>query len=119
MGFDWPDALHVLDKLDEEVAELRAELPGANPDRLEDELGDMLFVLANLARKLSLDPEAALARANAKFARRFAGVERLLAAQGTTPGEAGLARMEEAWRVVKNHEVGGAGPAPPNPPSLP
>jgi ATP diphosphatase len=70
VGFDWPNAGTVLDKLDEEVAELRAELAEADPDRLEDELGDMLFVLANLARKLHLDPEAALRRANAKFTRR-------------------------------------------------
>jgi ATP diphosphatase len=101
VGFDWPDAEHVLDKLDEEVAELRAELAGADPERLEDELGDMLFVLANLARKLKLDPEAALRRANAKFARRFMAVERRLAAEGITPAEAGLARMEAAWQAVK------------------
>ena len=101
VGFDWPDAERVLDKLDEEVAELRAELADADPDRLEDELGDMLFVLANLARKLKLDPEAALRRANAKFARRFAAVERRLAAEGTTPAEAGLARMETVWQDVK------------------
>ena len=117
VGFDWPDAPTVLDKLDEEAAELRAELPGADPDRLEDELGDMLFVLANLARKLGLDPEAALARATAKFTRRFTAVEHLLAAQGTTPAEAGLRRMEEAWSYIKTQEVGGAVPAPPNPPS--
>jgi ATP diphosphatase len=101
VGFDWPDAETVLAKLDEEVGELRAELPGADPDRLEDELGDMLFVLANLARKLKLDPEACLARANAKFAARFEAVERLLAEQGTTPMEAGLQRMEAAWQKVK------------------
>jgi nucleoside triphosphate diphosphatase len=101
VGFDWPDAERVLDKLDEEVAELRAELGEADPDRLEDELGDMLFVLANLARKLKLDPEAALRRANAKFVRRFIAVEQRLAAEGTTPAEAGLVRMEAAWQDVK------------------
>jgi ATP diphosphatase len=104
VGFDWPDADTVLHKLDEEVAELRAELPQADPDRLEDELGDMLFVLANLARKLKLDPEAALRRANAKFTRRFNAVERLLAAEGATPAEAGLARMEAGWNAVKQRE---------------
>jgi ATP diphosphatase len=104
VGFDWPDTGAVLDKLDEEVAELRAELDGADPDRLEDEVGDMLFVLANLARKLRLDPEAALRRANAKFTRRFMAVERLLAEEGTIPAEAGLARMEAAWQVVKRAE---------------
>ncbi len=103
VGFDWPDARTVLEKLDEEVLELRAELDEADPDRLEDELGDMFFVLANLARKLKLDPEACLARANAKFSARFQAVEALLARQGLTPSDAGLARMEEAWQEVKKH----------------
>jgi ATP diphosphatase len=101
VGFDWPDAETVLAKLDEEVLELRAELAGADADRLEDELGDMLFVLANLARKLKLEPEACLARANAKFTARFEAVERLLASEGLTPADAGLARMEAAWTLVK------------------
>jgi ATP diphosphatase len=101
VGFDWPDVESVLAKLDEEVGELRAELGGADPDRLEDELGDMFFVLANLARKLKLDPEACLARANAKFAARFNAVERLLAAEGLAPADADLARMEAAWQAVK------------------
>jgi len=105
VGFDWPDPGAVLDKLEEEIAELRAELGGADADRLADELGDMFFVMANLARKLKLDPEAVLRRANAKFTRRFAGVERILAAEGTTPAEAGLARMEAAWQSVKRGEI--------------
>jgi ATP diphosphatase len=106
VGFDWPDAAAVLDKLDEEAAELRAELAGADHDRLEDELGDMLFVLANLGRKLGVDPEAALRRANAKFSARFAGVERILAAQGVSPAETSLAAMEAAWAAVKRDERG-------------
>jgi ATP diphosphatase len=101
VGFDWPDADAVLAKLTEETAELRAELAQADADRLEDELGDMLFVLANLARKLKLDPEAALRRANAKFTARFTGVEQRLAAAGTTPAEAGVDRMEAEWQAVK------------------
>jgi ATP diphosphatase len=101
VGFDWPDAEAVLAKLSEETAELRAELAEADADRLEDELGDMLFVLANLARKLKLDPEAALRRANAKFTRRFVAVEARLAAVGMTPVEAGLGRMESEWQQVK------------------
>ena len=104
VGFDWPDPDAVLNKLAEETAELRAELPDADAGRLEDELGDMFFVLANLARKLKLDPERCLARANAKFTRRFAGVEALLAVRGLTPGEAGLDTMEAAWREVKAAE---------------
>ena len=101
VGFDWPDANAVFAKLDEEVAELRAELPGGDADRIEDELGDLLFVVANLARKLDVDPEAALRRATLKFERRFAGVEAVLAAEGVGPKEAGLDRMEAAWGVVK------------------
>ena len=105
VGFDWADAGGVLDKLEEEAAELRAELPARDPARLADEVGDLLFVLANLARKLELDPETCLRAANAKFARRFAGVEALLAVEGKTPGDAGLAEMEEAWQSVKRQEA--------------
>ena len=107
VGFDWPDAVSVLDKLEEEAAELRAELPAADPARLADEVGDLLFVLANLARKLDLDPEACLRSANAKFERRFGGVERALAAEGLAPGDAGLEAMEAAWQVVKAAEKAG------------
>ncbi|EGO94776.1 NTP pyrophosphohydrolase, partial [Acidiphilium sp. PM] len=96
-----PDADSVLDKLDEETAELRAELAGADPARIEDELGDMFFVMVNLARKLGCDGEQALARANAKFERRFRAVEARLAAAGTTPEAAGLAEMEALWQAVK------------------
>ena len=106
VGFDWPDAGAVLDKLAEETAELRAELDAADPVRLADEVGDMLFVLANLARKLGLNPETCLHDANAKFTRRFEGVETVLAAEGRTPSEAGLAAMEAAWQDVKRRERG-------------
>ncbi len=105
VGFDWPDAPAVLDKLAEETAELRAELAQADPARLADEMGDMLFVMANLARKLGLDAETCLRQANDKFARRFRGVERLLAADGRTPAEASLAEMEAAWQEVKKNEA--------------
>jgi ATP diphosphatase len=104
VGFDWPDAEAVLDKLAEETAELRAELPGADPVRLADELGDMLFVMANLARKLGVDPEASLHAATAKFTRRFEGVEAILASRGQTPADAGLEAMEAAWQEVKRGE---------------
>ncbi len=101
VGFDWPDAGAVLDKLAEETAELRAELPEADPARLADELGDMLFVMANLARKLDLDPEACLAQANAKFERRFGAVEDALAKRGQSPADAGLEAMEAEWKAAK------------------
>jgi len=104
VGFDWPDAAAVLDKLDEEVGELRAELAGADPARLRDEVGDMLFVLANLARKLDLDPERCLREANMKFARRFGFIEAALAGQGRTPGEASLEEMETLWQAAKQGE---------------
>ena len=102
VGFDWPDAEAVLAKLDEEVAELRAELTDADPARLTDELGDMLFVLANLARKLGLDPEACLRHANDKFTRRFTAIETRLAATGKTLSDATLDEMESHWQAVKN-----------------
>jgi ATP diphosphatase len=105
VGFDWPDAEAVLAKLEEEVAELRAELrngpDAADKAALQDEVGDLLFVLANLARKLDLDPEACLRGANAKFERRFRFIEQALAHEGLAPADAGLARMEELWAEAK------------------
>ena len=87
----------------------RPSSAAADPARLKDELGDMLFVLANLARKLDLDPEQCLAHANAKFTRRFEAVEALLAAEGQMPADAGLDAMEAAWRRVKANEAERAG----------
>lgn len=105
VGFDWPDTDSVLAKLAEEVTELRAEIPRADPARLTDELGDMLFVVVNLARKLEVDPEAALRDANAKFTRRFNAVEARLAEAGLAAADAGLARMEAEWQAVKAAEA--------------
>jgi ATP diphosphatase len=101
VNFEWPDAAAILDKLAEETAELRAELPDADPARLADEVGDMLFVMANLARKLGLNAETCLAAANAKFTRRFESVEAALAAEGLTPMEATLQTMERLWQDAK------------------
>jgi ATP diphosphatase len=100
-GFDWPDAAAVLEKLDEETAELRAELPSADPARLADEVGDLLFVLANLARKLNLDPEACLRGANRKFETRFTAMEQRIEAEGKSLSELSLAEMEAAWQAIK------------------
>jgi ATP diphosphatase len=108
VGFDWPDADAVLAKLDEEVAELRAELPAADPDRLADEVGDLLFVLANLARKLDLDPESCLRRANQKFVNRFNKMEQNFASEGKSLPETSLEEMEEGWQKVKYNERYGA-----------
>lgn len=104
VGFDWAETAPILDKIIEEVEELRAELPEAAPERLEDELGDLLFALTNLARNLELDPETALRRATAKFERRFRRVEALLRDAGISPAEAGLDEMERQWRRVKEEE---------------
>jgi ATP diphosphatase len=105
VGFDWPDAEQVLEKLDEEVQELRAELADADPARLTDEVGDMLFVLANLARKLKLDPEACLRHANEKFARRFNTMERDFESQAKSLTELTLQEMEAGWQRVKAAEI--------------
>lgn len=107
VGFDWPDASAVLEKLDEEVAELRAELPAADPDRLADEVGDLLFVLANLARKLGLDPEACLRQANRKFTNRFNKMEQNAAYTGRMLAEMSLEDMEAEWQKVKKTERSG------------
>ena len=105
VGFDWPDASAVLSKLDEEAAELRAELPDADPDRLADEVGDLLFVLANLARKLDLEPEACLRQANLKFTHRFNAMEQYIAATGRTLDDASLDEMEAIWQKIKHNQA--------------
>jgi len=103
VSFDWLDAVSVLAKLDEEVGELRAELAGAEPHRLADEVGDLLFVIANLARKLNLDPEQCLRQANLKFCNRFNAIEQRAAAAGSALSELSLEEMEEEWRKVKHN----------------
>ncbi|MBI1777572.1 MAG: nucleoside triphosphate pyrophosphohydrolase [Proteobacteria bacterium] len=104
VGFDWPEANQVVDKIEEEIAELRAELPEGDPDRLEDEIGDLLFAVVNLARHLQVDSEAALRRCNGKFERRFRSIEARLAASKRSPKEASLAEMEALWEAVKRDE---------------
>ncbi|GAB0113104.1 nucleoside triphosphate pyrophosphohydrolase [Acidisoma sp. C75] len=104
VGFDWPGIEDLFAKMAEEVAELQAELPKADPARVADELGDLLFVVANLCRKLGLDGETVLRAANAKFTRRFQAMEARLRAAGRSPGEAGLAIMEAEWQEVKAAE---------------
>lgn len=105
VGFDWGEVGPVFDKLDEEIRELRHELEeGADPERIEGELGDLLFVVANLARHLKIDPEAALRRTNAKFERRFRYIEAELAKQNRLPSEATLAEMDALWEAAKREE---------------
>lgn len=100
-GFDWPDARPIIDKAREELAELEQELLAADEDRLEDELGDVLFVVANIARKLKLDPDAALRRANYKFEQRFRGMESLAERQNCRIEDFPLAEQEALWQQVK------------------
>jgi MazG family protein len=109
VGFDWPGAEQVFDKLSEEIGELRDELvEHPNQDRIAEEMGDILFVCANLARKLGVDPETALRGCNQKFERRFRHIETNLAAQGRRPEQASLGEMEALWVEAKTLEKGGA-----------
>lgn len=102
IGFDWPDARPVFEKLNEEIAELETELEKpADRRALEDEMGDILFAAANLARKLDIDPEAALRHATAKFERRFRRVEALAAERALTSD---LDSLEALWHQVKREE---------------
>ena len=102
IGFDWPDPTSVVAKVNEEICEIEAEMRnGATHDRLEDEIGDLLFAAANLARKLDIEPETALRRATAKFERRFRRVE-LLAAERDTGTD--LNALEALWQEVKRGE---------------
>ncbi|MFN4099135.1 MAG: nucleoside triphosphate pyrophosphohydrolase [Pararhodobacter sp.] len=104
VGFDWPDVGPVVDKIAEEARELTEAAP---EDRFE-EFGDLMFVMANLARHLDIDPEAALRAANDKFTRRFRSIEAALAAQGRRPEDSDLAEMDALWDAAKAAERGGA-----------
>ncbi len=127
VGFDWPDVEGLFDKLDEETAELREELkqfppPGPRPNgrgpagaagqtvpeelrgKLEEEVGDLMFVLVNIARYLSLDPESALRKTNRKFKRRFQWLEQRLRSAGRSPQQASLDELESLWQQAKSQE---------------
>lgn len=108
VGFDWTQAAEILDKIEEEIGELRTEITALKQDkaRVQDELGDLLFALVNLARRLEVDPETALRGTNAKFDRRFRFVEQALASQGKTPVESNLDEMEALWVAAKQAERG-------------
>jgi nucleoside triphosphate diphosphatase len=105
VGFDWPALPPILDKIAEESRELRAELDrGGSPQRIEEEIGDLLFAVVNLARRVETDPEQALRRACRKFETRFRRVESLLAEAGMSAAEAGLDAMERHWQRAKMEE---------------
>jgi nucleoside triphosphate diphosphatase len=103
VGFDWPDAAGPMDKVKEEVAEVELATGTGHRDAIEDELGDLLFAVVNLARKLSINPGAALERANEKFKRRFEGVERLADERGVEMGRATLEELDKLWDEVKGY----------------
>lgn len=104
VGFDWPETIHVTDKIAEEARELVQARQTLTQTEIEEEYGDLLFVIANLARHLKIDPEAALRAANAKFTRRFQAIEARLAALGKRPQDSDLAEMDALWDAVKADE---------------
>ena len=111
VGFDWPSTDQLLEKLVEEAAELIEARDRLTPAEVAEEMGDLMFVMANLARHLQVDPEAALRAANAKFSRRFGKIEDWLAAAGKTPADSNLAEMDALWDRAKADEKAGKGQA--------
>ena len=101
VGFDWARTIDVVDKIEEEVQELRQAVASEGQARSEEEMGDLLFAIANLARKLGIDPESALRKANEKFTARFDAIEHRLHARGRSVHDATLEEMEREWAAVK------------------
>lgn len=104
VGFDWPEVGQVIDKIAEEARELAEARDSLGPEEIEEEMGDLLFVMANLARHMNVDPEAALRRANGKFQRRFEAIEDALARTGKTPADSTLEEMDAMWTAAKRAE---------------
>lgn len=104
VGFDWPSTAEVVDKIVEEARELAEAREALTEAEVFEEFGDLLFVVANLARHLKIDPEASLRAANSKFIRRFSAVERALAARGKRPEDSDLAEMDALWDEAKREE---------------
>ena len=109
VGFDWPSTDEVLAKMREEMAELVEARQSLGPDEVVEEFGDLMFVMANLARHMQVDPEAALRAANAKFTRRFEKIEAWLAEAGKTPAMSDLAEMDGLWNRAKAEDKAKAG----------
>jgi MazG family protein len=106
VGFDWPSLAPVLAKAEEELNELKGAIGDTgSEDRIREEFGDLLFVMANVARHLGIDPEAALRDANAKFVRRFAHIEAALRAEGRSPEQSTLEEMDQLWDEAKAYEA--------------
>lgn len=106
VGFTWSHTADVIDKIDEELAEVREAVAGNDAAHAAEEIGDLLFTVANLARHLDVDPEAALRAANAKFERRFHFIEAALARDGRRPGDSELTEMDRLWNRAKQAERG-------------
>ncbi len=104
VGFDWPSLNEVFEKLTEEIGETQEAIAEGDQAHIEEEIGDVLFVLANLARKAKIDPEVALRSANAKFERRFRWIEEALQRDGKTPETSSLEEMDGLWNLAKRHE---------------
>ena len=104
VGFDWSDPAPILDKIEEEIAELREALEEGRPEKVSDELGDLIFALVNIGRHVKADPENALRGTNTKFRRRFNHIEKSLGENGETLEEASLERMEDLWQAAKRIE---------------
>ncbi len=104
VGFDWSDPAPILDKIEEEIAELREALAEGKPEKVSDELGDLIFALVNIGRHVKADPEDALRGTNTKFRRRFNHIETSLTENGETLQEASLERMEDLWQAAKRIE---------------
>lgn len=106
VGFDWPDVPSVLDKVDEELAEVRQAMASGDADAVADEVGDLLFAVVNLARKVGVDAEQALRGTNRKFCDRFTHIETQLAARGSSPEAASLGEMDALWNDAKYAQTG-------------
>ncbi len=102
VGFDWENAEQIFDKLDEEIGEVKAEIAARDTGKIEDEIGDLLFVIVNLARRFNVEPETALKKTNRKFRRRFKFIEDKLKESGKDIAEVGLETMDALWNEAKN-----------------
>lgn len=112
VGFDWPDHAGILDKLQEEIGELEQEIASGRRERIKDEIGDILFTVVNLARRMRVDPENVLERTSAKFTRRFAEIEASARRARREISSMGLDEMERVWQKSKRPEKRGRPPGP-------
>lgn len=107
VGFDWQELHGIVDKIQEELTEVTDEIDQGDRERLQEEIGDLLFAVTNLARHLAIDPEQALTRCNSKFKRRFGYIEQQLAIRGKTPGDMPLNELDKLWEQAKTQAGSG------------